>query len=231
MGGVRAELELPLEHARRDARRRGARGGGDRAGARASAHLLDRRTDTLSGRRAAARGDRRGDGAPPRAAAARRAHLAARPGGGRRAGVAAAAPERGLGHGRGDGRAPARALPAGGRPRDRARGRRAWPATPPPREFLAWAADAAPALATPAARLFSLAGLRPAARVGAGGPRAGCAAPALAPRGARAAAAAAARAPAPAPAGARRCGSRSTTGPAVLRGLDLRAARRASAWR
>ncbi len=73
-------------------------------------------------RRAPARGHRRRDGAPPGAPPARRAHLSARPGGGRRARLAAAAPERGLGHRRGDGRAPAGALPPGRRPRGGAGG-------------------------------------------------------------------------------------------------------------
>ena len=96
----------------------------------------------------------------PRPAAARRADLAARPGGRRRARLAAAAPQRGLGHGRGDRRAPARALPAGRRPGDRAGGRARRLRRRRRASYLAWATDATPALATPAARLFSLAGLR-----------------------------------------------------------------------
>ena len=121
MGGVRAELELPLEHGGESAAvdRQGRGGDGARPGrgppARpAHGHPLRRR--------APARGHRRGDGAPPGAAPARRAHLPARPGGGRRARVAAAAAERGLGHRRGDGRAPAGALPPGRRPRGGAGG-------------------------------------------------------------------------------------------------------------
>ena len=59
-----------------------------------------------------------------------------------------------------DRRAPARSAACRRRrPRGRAGGRARSPATPPPREYLAWAADAMPALATPGARLFSLAGL------------------------------------------------------------------------
>ena len=119
MGGVRAELALPLEH----------RGEPPAAVARAveeTALVARHRPPARAphrhalGRRAAARGDRRRDGPPARAAAARRADLAARPGRRRRAGLAAAAAERGVGHGRGGRRAPARALPARGRPRDRA---------------------------------------------------------------------------------------------------------------
>ena len=119
MGGVRAELELPLEH-RGEPAAAVARAVEETAlslGVGAPARAPHRHA---LGRRAAARGDRRGDGPRPRAAAARRAHLAARPGRGRRAGLAPAAAERGLGHGRGGGRAPARALPARGRSRDRA---------------------------------------------------------------------------------------------------------------
>ena len=52
---------------------------------------------------------------------ARRAHLAARPGRRRRADLAAPPAERGVGRGRAARRAPARALPGGGRPGDRAR--------------------------------------------------------------------------------------------------------------
>ena len=103
---------------RRAGRLGGARGRGDRARPRRGAPARPAHRHALR-RRAPARGDRRGDGARPAAAGARRADLAARPGGGRRARLAAPPPERGLGHGRGDGRAPARALPAGRRPRDR----------------------------------------------------------------------------------------------------------------
>ena len=116
LGGVRAELSLPLEHRGVDALRHrpGRGGGGAHARHRAPARAPHRHA---VGRRAPARGDRRRAGAPSRPAAARRAHLPARPGGGRRADLDAAAPERGVGHGRGDRRAPARALPSRGRPR------------------------------------------------------------------------------------------------------------------
>ncbi len=76
------------------------------------------------GRRAAARGSGRGDGPRAAAAAARRADLAARPGGRRRADLPPSPAQRGLGHRGGGGRAPTRALPVVGRPGDRARRRR-----------------------------------------------------------------------------------------------------------
>ena len=111
---ARAAARAPPRVGRRD----GARGGGDGALARRRAPARAPHRHAL-GRRAPARGDRRRDGPRAAPAAARRAHLAARPGGGRRARLAAPPPERGLGHrGRG-GRAPDRALPAGRRPRDR----------------------------------------------------------------------------------------------------------------
>ena len=130
MGGVRAELELPLEHGGEPAAVDRARGRGDRAGAREwPTCSTGAPTPCPAASSSAWRSPPRWCAA--RAAAARRAHLAARPGGGRRARVAAAAAERGLGHGRGDGRAPARALPAGRATACSRRGRRAWPATPP----------------------------------------------------------------------------------------------------
>ena len=111
LGGVRAELELPLEH-RGEPPAAMARAVEETALALGVAHLLERRTDTLSGgelqRVAIAAAMVHG----PRLLLARRAHLAARPGGRRRARLAAAPPERGLGDGRGGRRAPARALPA-----------------------------------------------------------------------------------------------------------------------
>ena len=93
-------------------------------------------------RRAAARRARRRARRPPAARAARRADVAARPGRRRRADLAAAPAQRGVGHRGRPGRAPPRALPGARRPRDRARGRPRSPATPPPRAFLEWAADA-----------------------------------------------------------------------------------------
>ena len=70
------------------------------------------------------------------------------------------------GTGRAPRRAPARALPRGGRPRGGARGRRDR-LRRRPQDFLAVEPRTAdPALATPAARLFSLAGLAPVRRVG-----------------------------------------------------------------
>ena len=123
--------------------------------------LLDRRTDTLSGgelqRVAIAAAMVHG----PALLRARRADLAARPGRRRRARLAAAAPERGLGDGRAGGRAPARALPARGRPRDRD-GRRAVACDAAPARVPRLGGRATPRRSRrPAAWLFSLAGLRP----------------------------------------------------------------------
>src|SRR5215213_9593053 len=159
MGGVRAELELPLEH-------RGAPAG---AVARAVeetalglgvAHLLDRRTDTLSGgelqRVAIAAAmvhdplllvlDEPTSQLDPVAGDELVWQL-------RRLnedwGTAVVMAEHRL----------ERCLPAADRVIAMVDGAVVCDAAP--REFLEWAVEAAPALATPGARLFSLAGLRP----------------------------------------------------------------------
>jgi energy-coupling factor transport system ATP-binding protein len=160
MGGVRAELELPLEH-RGEPAGSVARAVEETALALGVAHLLDRRTDTLSG------------GELQRVAiAAAMVHDPALlvldeptsqldPVAGdelvwqlRRLnedwGTAVVLAEHRL----------ERCLPAADRVIAMVDGRIACDA--PPREFLDWAAaQSPPALATPAARLFSLAGLRP----------------------------------------------------------------------
>ncbi len=112
--GARAAARAPP----RARRGRGPRGRGDGARPRGGAPARAPHRDAL-GRRAPARCDRRGDGPFPGAAPARRADLAARPGRGRRARLAPAAPQRGLRDGGRDGRAPPRALPARRRQGDR----------------------------------------------------------------------------------------------------------------
>ena len=122
MGTVRAELAFPLENRGPAAGRRRARGRGGGAGARdrRAARPPDRGAVR---RRAAARGARGRARRRPRAARARRADLAARPGRRRRADRRAAPAERGPGHRDRARRAPARAVPGRGRPRGRARAR------------------------------------------------------------------------------------------------------------
>jgi energy-coupling factor transporter ATP-binding protein EcfA2 len=159
MGGVRAELELALEH-RGEPPGAMARAVEETALALGVAHLLDRRTDTLSG------------GELQRVAiAAALVHGPALllldeptsqldPVAGdelvsllRRLnedwGTAVVVAEHRL----------ERCLPASDRVLALTDGGLA--CDEPPREFLAWAAEAAPKLATPAARMFALAGLRP----------------------------------------------------------------------
>ncbi len=166
LGGVRAEISLPLEHRGESAGRGGARGrgGGAGAGHRAPARPAHRHPVR---RRAAAGGAGRGAGAPPGAAAARRADLSARPGGGRRARLAAAPAQRGLGHRGGDRRAPHRALPAGRGPGGRAGGR-AVACDAAPQEFLARAPAVPGHPARPPVRRL---GAGPAAGVGQAGAR------------------------------------------------------------
>ena len=122
MGTVRAELAFGLEN-------RGwtgaavARGVEEAALALGIAHLLERPTAELSGgelQRVALGAALAGDAA---ADPARRAHLAARSRGRRRADRLAAAAQRGPRRGDRAGRAPARALPGPGRSGDRARSR------------------------------------------------------------------------------------------------------------
>ncbi len=159
MGGVMAELELPLEHAG-EAPGAVARAVEETALALGVAHLLERRTDTLSG------------GELQRVAIA--AAMVRRP-----ALLLLDEPTSQLDPVAGDelvwllrrlnedwGTAVViaehrleRCLPAAGRVIALEESRIACDAGP--REFLTWAAESAPALATPAARLFSQAGLRP----------------------------------------------------------------------
>ena len=159
MSGVRAELELPLEH-RREPAGSIARAVEETALALGMAHLLERRTDTLSG------------GELQRVAIAAAMVHAPRlllldeptsqldPVAGdelvwllRRLnedwGTAVVIAEHRL----------ERCLPAADRVIAMAGGRLACDASPP--QFLDWATGALPALATPAARLFSLAGVEP----------------------------------------------------------------------
>ena len=159
MSGVRAELELPLEH-RRESAAAIARAVEETALALGVAHLLERRTDTLSGgelqRVAIAAAMVHG----PRLLLLDEPTSQLDPVAGdellwtlRRLnedfGTAVVIVEHRL----------ERCLPASDRVIALARGRIACDASP--REFLDWAGAAAPALETPAARLFSLAGLRP----------------------------------------------------------------------
>jgi energy-coupling factor transport system ATP-binding protein len=162
MGGVRAELELPLEH-RGEPPSAIARAVEETALALGVAHLLERRTDTLSGgelqRVAIAAAMVHG----PELLLLDEPTSQLDPVAGdelvwllRRLnedwGTAVVLAEHRL----------ERCLPAADRVIALVDGRIACDA--PPREHLAWAADAMPVLATPAARLFSLAGLseRPA---------------------------------------------------------------------
>ena len=119
---VRGELELPLE-LRGEPPAARARAIEEVALALGIAHAARPAHRHALGRRAAARRARRGARAPAAARPPRRAHLAARPGRRRRADRPAAAAERGVGDGGRARRAPARALPRGGRPRGRARRR------------------------------------------------------------------------------------------------------------
>ncbi len=159
MGGVRAELELPLEHGGESSASI-ARAVEETALALGVGHLLERRTDTLSG------------GELQRVAIA--AAMTRRP-----AVLLLDEPTSQLDPVAGDelvwllrrlnedwGTAVVmaehrleRCLPAADRVLALVDSRVACDASP--REFLAWACDAAPLLTTPAARLFSLAGLRP----------------------------------------------------------------------
>ena len=154
MGTVRAELALRAGEPRRGAGRGRARGGGGGAGARhrPPAGPLHRRAVR---RRAAARRARRGAGRAAAAGGARRADLAARPGRRRRADrrccgalnedcdTAIVLAEHRLERCLGAADRVDRAAPAGAIVCDAA-----------PREFLAWAGDAAPELQTPGARLL-----------------------------------------------------------------------------
>ncbi|MGH2803187.1 MAG: ABC transporter ATP-binding protein [Thermoleophilaceae bacterium] len=228
MGGVRAELELPLEH-RGERPAATARAVEETALSLGVAHLLERRTDTLSGgelqRVALAAAMVHG----PELLLLDEPTSQLDPVAGdelvwllRRLnedwGTAAVVAEHRL----------ERCLPAADRVIALVEGRIACDA--PPSEYLEWAADAMPVLATPASRLFALAGLpdRPAtvkeARAGlreagfAGGAESGAAAAErdAAGRGLR---------------GPRRSRDRALRlrnvwfeiedGPAVLRGLDL----------
>jgi energy-coupling factor transporter ATP-binding protein EcfA2 len=162
MGGVRAELELPLEH-RGESPAALARAVEETALALGVGHLLERRTDTLSGgelqRVALAAAMVHG----PEVLLLDEPTSQLDPVAGdelvwllRRLnedwGTAVVLAEHRL----------ERCLPAADRVIALVEGRVACDA--PPADFLEWAADAMPALATPAARLFSLAGLpgRPA---------------------------------------------------------------------
>ncbi len=159
MSGVRAELELPLEH-RGESAAAAARAVEETALALGVAHLLDRRTDTLSGgelqRVAIAAAMVHG----PRLLLLDEPTSQLDPVAGdelvwllRRLnedfGTAVVVAEHRL----------ERCLPAADRVLALVDGRVACDA--PPRDFLIWAGSAAPALETPAARLFSLAGLTP----------------------------------------------------------------------
>ncbi|MET0972733.1 MAG: ATP-binding cassette domain-containing protein, partial [Thermoleophilaceae bacterium] len=159
MGGVRAELELPLEH-RREPAGAVARAVEETALELGIAHLLERRTDTLSGgelqRVAIAAAMVHG----PRLLLLDEPTSQLDPVAGdelvwllRRLnedfGTAVVVAEHRL----------ERCLPAADRVIALVDGRVACDSAPP--AFLEWAATAAPALETPAARLFSLAGLHP----------------------------------------------------------------------
>jgi energy-coupling factor transport system ATP-binding protein len=159
MGGVRAELELPLEH-RGEPAGAVARAVEETALGLGVAHLLDRRTDTLSGgelQRVAIAAAMVHD--PPLLVLDEPTSQLDPVAGDelvwqlRRLnedwGTAVVLAEHRL----------ERCLPAADRVIAMVDGAVACDAAP--REFLAWATDTCPALATPGARLFSLAGLRP----------------------------------------------------------------------
>jgi energy-coupling factor transporter ATP-binding protein EcfA2 len=159
MSGVRAELELPLEH-RGEPAGSMARAVEETALALGVAHLLDRRTDTLSGgelQRVAIAAAMVHD--PPLLVLDEPTSQLDPVAGDelvwqlRRLnedwGTAVVMAEHRL----------ERCLPAADRVIGMVEGRVACDA--PPREFLEWASESCPALATPAARLFSMAGLRP----------------------------------------------------------------------
>jgi len=159
MSGVRAELELPLEH-RGEPAGAMARAVEETALSLGVAHLLDRRTDTLSGgelQRVAIAAAMVHD--PPLLVLDEPTSQLDPVAGDelvwqlRRLnedwGTAVVVAEHRL----------ERCLPAADRVIAMVDGRIACDA--PPREFLEWAVEACPALATPAARLFSLAGTRP----------------------------------------------------------------------
>ena len=149
MSGVRSELALPLEQRGHDAAAiaRAVEEAALELGRRAPARPPHRHA---LGRRAAAR--RAGGGGRREAVAARagRADLAARPGRGRRPGLAPAPPERGVGDGGAAGRAPASS--AACRPPTACSRWRAAASSwmPRPAEFLDWATERASVLATPA---------------------------------------------------------------------------------
>jgi energy-coupling factor transport system ATP-binding protein len=159
MSGVRAELELPLEH-RGEPAASVARAVEETALGLGVAHLLDRRTDTLSGgelQRVAIAAAMVHD--PPLLLLDEPTSQLDPVAGDelvwqlRRLnedwGTAVVVAEHRL----------ERCLPAADRVIAMVDGQIACDA--PPEEFLAWATDTRPALATPAARLFSMAGLRP----------------------------------------------------------------------
>ena len=159
MSGVRAELELPLEH-RGDPAASVARAVEETALGLGVAHLLDRRTDTLSGgelQRVAIAAAMVHD--PPLLLLDEPTSQLDPVAGDelvwqlRRLnedwGTAVVVAEHRL----------ERCLPAADRVIAMVDGEIACDA--PPAQFLAWASEARPALATPAARLFSMAGLRP----------------------------------------------------------------------
>ena len=169
MGGVRAELELPLEH-RGEPAATVARAVEETALGLGVAHLLDRRTDTLSGgelQRVAIAAAMVHD---PSLLVLDEPTSQLDPVAGdelvwqlRRLnedwGTAVVVAEHRL----------ERCLPAADRVIAMVDGAVACDAAP--REFLEWAVEAAPALATPAARLFSMAGAAAVAGIGEGGPR------------------------------------------------------------
>jgi energy-coupling factor transport system ATP-binding protein len=159
MGGVRAELELPLEHLR-ESSGAVARAVEETALELGAAHLLERRTDTLSGGELQRVAIAAAMVHEPRLLLLDEPTSQLDPVAGdelvwllRRLnedfGTAVVVAEHRL----------ERFLPAADRVIAMARGRVACDDTPA--RFLSWAASAAPALETPAARLFSMAGLRP----------------------------------------------------------------------
>ena len=169
MGGVRAELELPLEH-RGEPAATVARAVEETALGLGVAHLLDRRTDTLSGgelQRVAIAAAMVHD---PSLLVLDEPTSQLDPVAGdelvwqlRRLnedwGTAVVVAEHRL----------ERCLPAADRVIAMVDGAVACDAAP--REFLEWAVEAMPALATPGARLFSMAGAAAAAGIGEGSPR------------------------------------------------------------